>query len=105
MAENDDRARVLAAVWDTIRSPNTDTVTRYPAAARAVASGADPQDLVLAMTAAAYEAVFGALFALTAEEDVEALARAGVLSMLHEDLLGADPTGQEGEDLFSEDRS
>ncbi len=52
------------------------------------------------MTAAAYEAVFRTLYLLTGEEDIGALAESGAVTMLHEDLLGSDPTGREGTDLF-----
>lgn len=51
--------------------------------------------------AASYEATFSVLFVLTAEEDIDALALSGAANMLHEDLLSADPTGREGQDLFS----
>lgn len=52
------------------------------------------------MAAASYEATFNALFLLTAEVDIEALMREGVAVSVHEDLLTADPTGQDGQDLF-----
>lgn len=52
------------------------------------------------MAAASYEATFNTLFVLTAEEDIDSLVQSGAVAMLHEDLLGADPTGQEGQDLF-----
>jgi hypothetical protein len=74
------------------------------------------------MTAAAYEAVFRLLFLLSAEHAKEGdgsfstgwavvavdLLETGKavpdaerpLEFLHEDLLTADPTGQEGQDLF-----
>jgi hypothetical protein len=52
------------------------------------------------MAAAAYEATFNALFVLTGEEDSVDLASSGAAVMLHEDLLSADPTRLEGDDLF-----
>jgi hypothetical protein len=61
---------------------------------------AAPTDLVTAMTAAAYEALFGALFRLTSEEDITALVESGAALGLHESLLRPDPTGLEGADLF-----
>lgn len=53
------------------------------------------------MTAAAYEATFNTLLVLTGEEDIDTLARSGAIASLHEDLLSADPTGEEGRDLFT----
>jgi hypothetical protein len=97
-------------------------VANFPAARRAIEAGASPDDLVRAMTAAAYEAVFRLLFLLSAEhtEEGNPEAKAGWmivqahldesgraspapgadLDFLHEDLLTADPTGREGEDFF-----
>ena len=97
---NDDRQRIARDLWTHIRSLNTQNVRQYPAAARAIDGGADPSDVVRAMAAASYEATFNALFVLTAEEDIAALAGSGAAIALHEDLLSADPTGQEGQDLF-----
>jgi hypothetical protein len=62
--------------------------------------GADPDDVVRAMAVASYEATFKALFVLTAEEDIAALVESRAAVALHEDLLTAGPTGQEGQDLF-----
>lgn len=90
----------MSNLWGVIRGLNTENVRSYPAAARAIDAGADPADVVTAMTAAAYEATFGTLFSLTAEEDISVLADSGVAIGLHEDLLSADPTGLEGADLF-----
>jgi hypothetical protein len=95
-----DRHRILLDLWADIRRLNPETVLNYPAAARAIDAGADPNDVVIAMTAAAYEAVFGTLFRLTAEEDLRALAESGAALGLHEDLLSSDPTGREGADVF-----
>jgi len=97
---NDDRIRVVSDMWQHIRGLNPDNVRSYPAAARAIDAGADPSDLALAMSAAAYEATFMTLFKLTSEEDIVALSGSGAAIGLHEDLLPADPTGQEGGDLF-----
>ena len=87
-------------LWGDIRRLTTENALNYPAAARAIHAGADPNDVVTAMTAAAYEAVFGTLFRLTAEEDLKALTESGAVLGLHESLLSADPTGREGADLF-----
>jgi hypothetical protein len=73
----------------------------HPAAKPTVDAGAARSDVVRAMTAAAYEPTFNALFLLTSEEDIRELAASGALSGLHEDLLSADPTGAEGRDLFT----
>lgn len=100
MSVDDDRVRVVRELWTNIRSFDAGNVRNYPAAARAIDSGADPNDLALAMAAASYEATFNTLFVLTGEEDIDALVESGAASMLHEDLLSADPTGQEGQDLF-----
>jgi hypothetical protein len=97
---NDDRLRVVSDMWEYIRGLNSDNVRSYPAAARAIDAGADPSDVALAMSAAAYEATFTTLVKLTSEEDIAALSASGAAIGLHEDLLSADPTGQEGGDLF-----
>lgn len=100
-AMDDDRQRVLRALWAHIRGLNTENVRNYPSADRAIDAGADPADVVRALTAAAYEATFNALFLLTSEEDIQELAASGAAVGLHEDLLSADPTGDEGRDLFA----
>jgi hypothetical protein len=52
------------------------------------------------MAAGSYDATFNTLFVLTGEEGIEALVESGGANMMHEDLLTADPTGGEGQDLF-----
>jgi hypothetical protein len=116
------RARLLVQAWAEIRGLTVEGVPGIPAAVRAVDAGASPEDVATAMTAAAYEAVFRLLFLLSAEhaeegdgsfstgwavvaadllETGKAVPDAGKpLEFLHEDLLTADPTGQEGQDLF-----
>ena len=100
MNDDDDRGRIVRQLWTHIRSLNAQNVRNYPAAARAIDGGASPDDVVLAMAAASYEATFNTLFRLTGEEDIASLAESGAANMLHEDLLSADPTGREGQDLF-----
>ena len=100
VSHDDDRLRLASNLWGVIRGLTAENVRNYPAAARAIDAGADPADVVTAMTAAAYDATFSTLFSLTAEEDIKALADSGVAIGLHEDLLSADPTGLEGADLF-----
>ena len=100
MSGDDNRGRIVRQLWSHIRSLNAENVSNYPAAARAIDSGASPDDVVLTMEAASYEATFRTLFLLTGEEDIVALAESGAAIMLHEDLLSADPTGREGQDLF-----
>jgi hypothetical protein len=97
---DDHRQRIARELWTNIRALDAQNVRNFPAAARAIEAGADPDDVVRAMAAASYEATFNTLFVLTAEEDIAELAESGAAVALHEDLLSADPTGQEGQDLF-----
>jgi hypothetical protein len=96
----DDRQRIVRRLWETIRALDAETVRNYPAAARLIDAGADSADVVRVMSAAAYEATFNTLFVLASEEDIEGLAESGAAYGLHEDLPSADPTGNEGSDLF-----
>jgi hypothetical protein len=105
------RAELLKLAWSGIRGWRPDNVANLLAARRAVEAGAAPQDLALAMSAAAYEAVFSLLFVLDEGGDpngepgppawavVDPQSRSP-LDGLHEGVLSADPTGQEGRDLF-----
>lgn len=123
MPGNDDlRGRLLRAVWREVRGLNEDNVRNVPAARRAIDSGAAPEDVVRAMTAASYEVAFRMLFLLSAEHveedagdsatgwtlvpvdfvDGEAVLQSSdALNFMHEGLLGADPTGLEAADLFA----
>jgi len=96
----DDRERIIAGLWSHIRELNAENIRNFPAAARAIDAGAHTDDVVLAMTAAAYEATFQTLLVLTSEEDLDELGATGAVHGLHEDLLSGDPTGNEGSDLF-----
>src|SRR5690349_1120705 len=62
LMSDDDRVRVVSDLWGLIRGLTPDNVRNYPAAVRAIDAGADPVDVVTAMSAAAYEATFGTLF-------------------------------------------
>jgi hypothetical protein len=117
------RERLLRAAWREIRALDERNVANIPAARRCIEAGASPEELVRAMTAASYESVFRLLFLLSAEHAEEGgeeaqtgwkIVEAGLegfgqpsrvsgsdLDFLHEDLLTADPTGAEGEDLFA----
>lgn len=119
----DTRTRLLEALWHHIRSIDPLTVRNYPAAARAIDAGAAADDVIAAMTAAAYEAVFGLLYLFTGEHteignpdanvgwallEVELHADGSftptgtdALNLLFQELLTADPTGNEGRDLFA----
>ena len=121
--DEDTRSRLLSVVWKEVRSLTPERVTNYPAAARAVAAGASRDDVTTAMNAAKYELAFRLLFLLTAEHAEEGAydqsvgwtllegqlqddgrvvpTGSHVLEFLQEDLLTADPTGREGQDLFA----
>lgn len=100
VASADERDQILRDLWESIRGFTAENVRNYPAAARAIDAGAASDDLVVAMTVAAYEATFETLYQLTGERDLADLTGSGAGEMLHEDLLSADPTGREGADLF-----
>jgi hypothetical protein len=119
--DDDLRGRLIRLLWREIRSYDAKNVRQHPTAARAVDAGASAEDVALAMTAAAYEAVFRALFPIscehTEEENIDsrigwALVPARLdkgevtpilsdaLVCLHEDLLTGDPAGREGGDFL-----
>lgn len=103
------REQFLKQMWDEVINPNMqehwiDNIIREseqrpdspfadlgPALTRLLGIGADRRDLSLIARQAAYEAVFGTLYALSDpgvnDNDIE---------MLHESLLSADPSGKEG---------
>lgn len=123
MANDSVRERLLQVVWKEIRAADETNVFNVPAARRAIEAGASPGDLARAMTAASYETAFRLLFLLSAEhsEETNGDARTGwtivetalgdsgeptaitgsELVFLHEDLLSSDPTGADGQDLFT----
>jgi len=123
MTDDGVRERLLQVVWQEIRSTDETNVMNVPAARRAIEAGASPADLARAMTAASYESAFRLLFLLSAEHAEEANDNAkrgwtivetslddsdeptsdtgSDLEFLHEDLLTSDPTGADGQDLFT----
>ncbi|MFI7068564.1 hypothetical protein ACIBL3_46780 [Kribbella sp. NPDC050124] len=123
MSDDAVRERLLQVVWKEIRSTDENNVLNIPAARRAIEAGASPADVARAMTAASYETAFRLLFLLSAEHAEEANDNAQTgwtivetslddsdelapdagpdLEFLHEDLLSSDPTGAEGQDLFT----
>ncbi|MFI7463906.1 hypothetical protein [Nonomuraea sp. NPDC049646] len=113
------RFLALRSIWpeliDGWAAPGS--LETVPAATRLLSNGADRDDLARLARASAYEAVFGLLYRLTAHgQDDEApdnspgrrlmeTTATGELTgravrSLHEDLLGMDPSGREGQDLF-----
>ncbi len=65
-------------------------------------SGGSPDDLVRSMSAAKYEVVFQVLSSISDElAEGSGPHWTDFLVGLHEDLLSADPTGGEGQDLFA----
>lgn len=116
------RERLVRAIWAEIRNMTVENVRTSAPASRAIASGADPQDVVLAMTGAKYEMAFALLYLLTGmgvepgndeastgwalakvefDGDDEFFVGTDELRLLFEDLLTADPTGLEGSDFLS----
>jgi hypothetical protein len=114
------RSQLLGPLWrnavDIWR--DVDVIRNVPAARRLLDAGADPQDVSVAMSAAALEGVFAALSRVDdggapGENGVGpgvdgwCLVRTGpdgqpttqVLHRLREDLLAQDPTGRAGVDL------
>jgi hypothetical protein len=113
------RSRLLGPLWrdavDVWR--DIDVIRNVPAARRLLDAGADPQDVSVAMCAAALDAVFAALSRLDdggapgtdgavaeggwclVRTDPEGRPTTQVLHRLREDLLAQDPTGRAGVDL------
>ncbi|WP_088289723.1 hypothetical protein [Kineosporia sp. A_224] len=122
MPVENSRELLLQCLWQDIRGWRAETIGNVPAAGRALRAGAASDDVVAAMQASAYDALFGALSLLDAHGPKEAppgspgwvlvpavedergrvvLGDAHDLAGLHEDFLSADPTGQEGADFFA----
>lgn len=58
---DDERQRIVRNLWEHIRGLTPGNVGNYPAAGRLIAAGADPSEVIPAMSAAAYEATFNTL--------------------------------------------
>jgi hypothetical protein len=73
------------------KNPDAPFADLGPVLKRLLTAGATPRDLSLIARHAAYEAVFGTLYAFSDpgvdDDDVE---------MLHESLISSDPSGREG---------
>ncbi|MQA98262.1 MAG: hypothetical protein GEV11_28035 [Streptosporangiales bacterium] len=112
------RYLVLRRLWANGMSWTPEKVSQVPAARRLVEGGADPADVTRAMNAAAYDAVFAALYAISygADPEEEDAALPGwcllettpegeltgrPLGALHEDILTLDPSGRDGADLWA----
>jgi len=72
------------------KQPDAPFADLGPALKRLLAAGANRRDLSLIARQAAYEAVFGALYALN-DPGVD-----DAVEIMHESLLSADPSGKEG---------
>jgi hypothetical protein len=117
------RQLVLSTLWPGIIDhylPGRRGISEVPAAQRLLDDGADAQDLSTAMRAAAY-AVFSVLYRIDSMTDVDAPPEAPGWMLveiamndngehestgrhvggLHESILGADPSGRDGSDLFA----
>ena len=81
------------------RKPDGPFADAGPALTRLLAAGAARRDLSVIARFAAYEAVFGTLYALS-DPGVEG----GDVEILHESLLSADPSGREGRPRSAQDR-
>ena len=106
------RAELFRVAWGDIRGWREDNLANLPAAQRAIDAGAAPADVALAMSAAAYEAVFTLMFALDEGADPNGQPGRQLWALvdpsdgrriagLHEEVLMADPSGREGGDLFA----
>jgi hypothetical protein len=111
------RYRFLHQLWPRMIDSWRDGIPSIPAGRRAMEAGADHDDLVQLARAIAYETVFGMLYHLD-DDDPDEPAKAlpfwrlneidptGIptgrsIDGLYESLLGLDPSGREGQDLWA----
>lgn len=107
-------AELLRLAWQSVRSWRADNVSNLPAASRLVDAGAEPADVATAMNAAGYGAALSMMHMLDERGDPNGEPRRDwwvlvdpalgtPISALHEEFLMADPSGNEGSDLFMYD--
>jgi hypothetical protein len=108
----------LRGIWPDMIDPyrDPDVLRKYPAFARLLEAGADPDDLARGARAVAYETVFSMLYHVDfgadedappdtpgwrlVETDADRQPTGRDVGMLHEDLQSLDPSGNEAADLF-----
>ncbi|MEJ3652525.1 hypothetical protein WEH80_06025 [Actinomycetes bacterium KLBMP 9759] len=109
------RYRFLKSLWPDLIDDWQAGAAQLPAAQRALLAGADEHDLTQLARAVAYETVFAMLLHIgdgpsdderlpgwaVSEIDPDGEPTGRLLRGLHEDLLGLDPSGREGQDLWS----
>jgi hypothetical protein len=108
------RYRFLRPIWPEMIVCWRDGITAAPAARRAIDAGASPDDLAQLARAVAYETVFAILTHLADDQVAEGLPTWTLtevnpadqptgrpLDALHEDLLTLDPSGHDGQDLWT----
>jgi hypothetical protein len=111
------RYRFLRQLWPQMIDGWHDVIGNLPSAQRALEAGANRDDLVRVARAVAYETVFSLLSYLDDDQPDEAatslpswwlgeVGQDGVptgrtIQGLYEDLLGLDPSGREGQDLWA----
>jgi hypothetical protein len=112
--------RLLAAIWQNIRSVDASNVERTKAAAQVVADGADPAGVAAVMQAGALMAAFDILYLVAGEHsEIDspnattgwALVEADLIGDdvipqperlmdgIYEMLLTSDPTGRDAQDI------
>jgi hypothetical protein len=120
MSEPEPDDRLLAAIWQHIRSIDADNVQGVGAAGRVIANGANPADVALVMQAGALSAAFQLLYLVAGEHsdpdnpddgigwalveadlaDDEVIPRPDrPMDGIFEMLLTSDPTGRDGQDI------
>jgi hypothetical protein len=109
------RHRFLRTLWPQMIDSWRDGMAHIPAAKRALEAGASQEDLTVLARAIAYETAFLMLYHLDADHDAtDQLPSWGLAELsptgeptgrrlegLQEDLLTLDPSGADGQDLWS----